>query len=1599
MLMRRIYSFLLLLMTVALPANLFAQTTELTAVTEKTWNFSDWTAGDITATTITDNLEVNASESKKVAIDSNSKKIDDFEFTQRLKFNGTGAADTRNVHFKVLPNSEITVYGMSGSSNTERVMNVDIPAFGTNVASLTNDGNAIDKVTYIYKGESEADVYVYSTNSGFNIYAIVVKPYVESKTEIIDGIEYEVKSDNLFTNGSFDDGVTGWKTVGYTTDAVIDNFVVTAEGGFDGGAFITTNGGGVGSENTIRQSVAVEEGKMYLFRVYTNGKAPDANNFNYNALFKMTDAVTENGVIKAFEWPQGAGNTATEWSKTECIFTAESPYVGVRMGWNQNSSFDGFELIQVEQKTSELDAAKIAAKNQLDALATGDALFFYSEESVAAAKAAVEAATTTEEVEAALALPEVNTPVEGQAYAVANKTAEGNLNVASDKVSVETDAVVYFTAVEGGYAISNADGEYIFKTTDNGWTLSATTDIANAYIMNVNVVEGGYTLQGSKGLLGLDNTAAGSTVYANKAANNNGVWGITAVEEEAAPEDVTALIKNPAYLENGYEHWTYSENGFKTRAYEAPMNLITYSGNCAFEVSQTIENVPAGLYKLTVNAFYRAGSLEDEQAKVAAGTELEKELTMYANVDTEKTKYSNKVMNISEGAADAQIEGTGVEFSTGKYVPNSANDSRTWYIAGEYENEVLFNVFEDGSTVTIGLSKTVGLVGDYCPIGAWKLYRLGDADEAAAADYKEGGDTPEPGATFPVTVMTEEAVVDNWTRTFTGEGENGNFERNTWSTEADASEVRTPFIQSWIWGGNGAQLSPMKIEHTVITGLTPGDYTVKLTLRAYNEQAGSTTPSGLKVYANDGSVDLSEGQEFTFNNMAGVWDVFEVPATVGEDGTLTVGIDIYEPNMSWVAFKNLEVIYHDPNIPTVTPVEGKMNAEIAAAQDAAVAAFNADPTPETYEAALAAIAAAQKSADFYAPFVKAVEGLDEAGAAKFAEAEIAEAYNAGTVDETNPAPLTEALVAAEKAQTTPGSDLSLVVTTGTWVNQSGTYGAADVAERYSGTAYTGTAEAPTKVMYQHIEGLQPGEYTVKYLATANMAWIGAATGDGIAQLFANDVTEDIAVLDQTACNINDYPREAVVTVGEDGILEYGLQNVAEGGNWYVAKAISLTLNSLAGEDPLAEAKEAAIAKLDEYTPVGDDLFYYSQEAIDAVKAAIEAATTEEELAAAAVEPAKNLPEEGKAYFIANKTAAGNLNIGGNTVNVTAGAKVYFTAVEGGYVLSNEEGEYIFKSTGDTWTLNTTANIEEAYKLNFNVVDGGYTIQGANGLFGTDQTVDGSTVYANKNAGNNGVWGISEATDKNALANAIAAAQTQADSYLIGDGLFQYAEDEIAPLKEAIAAAQTVYDNPAATEEEIKAAQTTLEEFVAGFAPQATSPDPETAYQLALTTSEGTFYLNVVDGAIRIGDTPQDIYIKDQGNGTYAIANADDQYVVYAGGDRWTMTASAEPYGWTIKALADGGYNIQGTNGLLGTNTSDGNGAGSPCYGDKSAANGNVVWAIDFSTGIRTINSDAVADLEDALSAGRVFDLSGRQIRTITANGIYIVNGRKMAIRK
>lgn len=213
-----------------------------------------------------------------------------------------------------------------------------------------------------------------------------------------------------------------------------------------------------------------------------------------------------------------------------------------------------WQLTEVSEGEVLLAAAKAVVKAKEG---IGDGLFEIPEEAyntyaeaVAAAEAVItnENATDEEIAEAIESLKAANAvyanavrkPVEGKPYVVENVTATGNLSVGDAKVTIEEDAKVYFTAVEGGYAISNAEGEYIFKTSNDNWTLSTTSDLASAYVLTVNIVEGGYTLQGSKGLLGTDNATAGSSVYADKNISKNGLWVISEYVPELVYVDLTA---------------------------------------------------------------------------------------------------------------------------------------------------------------------------------------------------------------------------------------------------------------------------------------------------------------------------------------------------------------------------------------------------------------------------------------------------------------------------------------------------------------------------------------------------------------------------------------------------------------------------------------------------------------------------------------------------------------------------------------------------------------------------------------------------------------------------------------------------------------------------------------------------------------------------------------------------------------------------------------------------------------------------------------------------------------------------------------------------
>ncbi|MDO4994342.1 MAG: chitobiase/beta-hexosaminidase C-terminal domain-containing protein [Bacteroidales bacterium] len=207
---------------------------------------------------------------------------------------------------------------------------------------------------------------------------------------------------------------------------------------------------------------------------------------------------------------------------------------------------------------------------------------------------------------------------------------------------------------------------------------------------------------------------------------------------ETDPNDYTYLIQNPAYLHKGdagtadYAGWTWSpapgESGWKYRDYAEPMNLVTYSGNVNFSFEQTIPEVPAGIYRLSVYGFYRAGSAQDEANRVGEG-DVTHNLNMFAEVGD--AIFTQPIMNLYEGAADVDVTGKNNHSIVPGYedffVPDGAVDSREFYIAGYYRNDLEITVPEDGE-VMIGINHPTGMTydGDYAPIGAWELYKVGE---------------------------------------------------------------------------------------------------------------------------------------------------------------------------------------------------------------------------------------------------------------------------------------------------------------------------------------------------------------------------------------------------------------------------------------------------------------------------------------------------------------------------------------------------------------------------------------------------------------------------------------------------------------------------------------------------------------------------------------------------------------------------------------------------------------------------------------------------------------------------------------------------------
>lgn len=359
-------------------------------------------------------------------------------------------------------------------------------------------------------------------------------------------------------------------------------------------------------------------------------------------------------------------------------------------------------------------------------------------EAVAAAKAVNEDAEATAEAiqNAVTALAEAT-----EAYNQAAVNTPDPEKLYTFQLKLDGETPLYMNLTEGGITIAEkatplsfvatenagqfnlvSDGElYVGLAGGNAWTMSTAADKKAAWTFtalgngeyNINnlVTPGRFV-----GTNAADKTA-GTSCYADKqTSNGNVVWIIA---EYVDPNDYTNMIVNADLT---------GEGGFDATGTKGidGSGVVKVGSAAAFDFKQTIANLPAGQYKLTAQAAYRySGSEADEYNAIVAETET-KLIQLYATVG-EKT-VATPIQNRYDGASETDYaNGEGSVVVNEKYVPNSTNAVKAWFAAGQYVNEVIFNIAEAGD-VTIGINRTGTPESDYTVIGPWTLYRLGDAE-------------------------------------------------------------------------------------------------------------------------------------------------------------------------------------------------------------------------------------------------------------------------------------------------------------------------------------------------------------------------------------------------------------------------------------------------------------------------------------------------------------------------------------------------------------------------------------------------------------------------------------------------------------------------------------------------------------------------------------------------------------------------------------------------------------------------------------------------------------------------------------------------------
>ena len=194
------------------------------------------------------------------------------------------------------------------------------------------------------------------------------------------------------------------------------------------------------------------------------------------------------------------------------------------------------------------------------------------------------------------------------------------------------------------------------------------------------------------------------------------------------PVNVTKLfITNPTFVGSKYDGWSGSAFG----GYNPKENAEHYNKN--YDTYQVLSELKEGVYKVNVNAFYRAGNAQPAYDNYKAQNEESKYAKVYAATATDSLVASiaspytaGLTANMTTGswstATDAE---TGESF----VIPNNMEAADEFFKAGYCNDNSIFIAVTDGN-LKIGVRKDKTISGDWSIFDDFSLTYYGNSDEA-----------------------------------------------------------------------------------------------------------------------------------------------------------------------------------------------------------------------------------------------------------------------------------------------------------------------------------------------------------------------------------------------------------------------------------------------------------------------------------------------------------------------------------------------------------------------------------------------------------------------------------------------------------------------------------------------------------------------------------------------------------------------------------------------------------------------------------------------------------------------------------------------------